>query len=120
GAPVRLDERHHHVDAAPAQSVRLLQHAVRLADSRGEAHVQLQPSAPGPLDQLEEVLGLTGARSALGDAHPSSYFRLFRHRVDTSSPRRRSRVSTAYCPATRGGRPSVPSRARFTTPTCTR
>src|SRR5256885_6401737 len=145
--PVRLDERAHHVDAAPAEIVRLLQHSVRLPDSRREAHVQLQPPTPGPLDQLEEVLGLAG-RSAFGHAHPSWYFRLFRHRVETSSsriraasscvlvrertrsgrwavtatssPRMPSRESTAYFPAILGGRPKVRSNARLTRSTFTR
>ena len=55
-APVRLDETDHDVDAACLERVRLLQHAVGLADAGGEPDVELQPPALRLLDQLEEVL----------------------------------------------------------------
>src|SRR6185295_9281332 len=64
GAPVRLDEAEHDVDAALLEGVRLLQHAVGLADSGGEAEVDLEPAALAALHQLEEVLG---AALALND-----------------------------------------------------
>ena len=56
GAAVRLDEAEHDVDAALLQRVRLLEHAVGLADARGEADVELEPAALRALDELEEVL----------------------------------------------------------------
>src|SRR5258708_23653752 len=46
---LRLHEGDHHVGAAAAQFVRLLQHAEGLAHSRGEADVQLEPAPPRAL-----------------------------------------------------------------------
>ena len=57
GAAVRLDEAEHDVDAALLERVRLLEHAVGLADAGGEADVELEPPALAPLDELEEVFG---------------------------------------------------------------
>src|SRR5262249_35194071 len=57
GAAVGLDEADDAVDAALAQRVRLLEHAVGLADAGGEAEIHLQPAALRAADELEEVLG---------------------------------------------------------------
>ena len=73
-APVRLDEADHHVDAALLERVRLLQHAVGLADAGGEADVELEPAALPLLDQLQEVLrrGRLAVWSGIGVARDST------------------------------------------------
>ena len=53
GAAVRLDEPQHHVDAAPLERVRLLQHPVGLSDTGGEPDVELEPAALGAPEHLQ-------------------------------------------------------------------
>ncbi len=55
GASMGLDQGHGHVPAPGLESLGVLQHAVGLSHSRREADVDLEPSALGALDQLEEV-----------------------------------------------------------------
>ena len=56
GAAVRLDEAEHDLDAAPLERLRLLEHAIGLADAGSEADVQLQAPALRPTKDFEEVL----------------------------------------------------------------
>ena len=56
GAAVGLHQRPHHVDAAGAQLVSLLQHPEGLAHAGGEPQVELETAALAALEQLEEVL----------------------------------------------------------------
>ena len=56
GAAVRLDEAERDFDAAPLERLRLLQHAIGLADAGGEPDVQLQAPALRATEDLEEIL----------------------------------------------------------------
>ena len=57
GAAVGLDDADHHVEAALAQRVRLLQHLVGLADARRRANVNAQPRPALILDARQQRVG---------------------------------------------------------------
>jgi len=52
---VRFDEADHDVDVAPLEIVRLVDHAIRLADARRRADVQLQLAAFLSFDQFQKI-----------------------------------------------------------------
>ncbi len=68
---MRFYETHDHIDAALPELVRLGEHAVRLADARGRANVDLELSPSSLPNELEKVViasggACIGAHSATG------------------------------------------------------
>jgi len=84
-AAMHLDEAHYNVDSATAEVARLVQHAVRLSDTRGGADIHLQSAAWKLTNEFQEVgsLGCTWTWTTLEQAlrHRSADARgcLFRH-----------------------------------------